>query len=69
MGTLKGLLKSRKAWLALVGVLLPVLDKKLGLNIDKEALVAAIMAIIVLIGSIAFEDAAQKHAGGKPKPD
>lgn len=60
------LLKSRKFWLTICGVLLPVIDKKFGLDIPPEALVSAIMAIVVLVGSIAYEDVGKAKAEEKP---
>ena len=57
-----GLLRSRKFWLAVFGVVeIAVLEL---LNVDP-AIWAAIAALVVtLIGSIAVEDAAAKRAGG-----
>ena len=61
---IKSLIKSRKFWLTVCGVLLPILDSKLGWQIPKEALVGSIMSIVVLVGSIAYEDRG-KHENGK----
>lgn len=58
---MKSLLKSRKFWLTVCGVALPVIDAKFGLQIPKETLVSAIMAIVVLVASIAYEDVGKKR--------
>lgn len=56
------LLRSRKFWLALVGVVQAVVLHYLDVPDD---IWQSIMALIgVLITMIAVEDAAQKHAGG-----
>ncbi len=54
------LLKSRKVALAIVGALVVVLNKKLGLDLGTVEVAAIILPIVAAILGIAFEDAAKK---------
>ena len=67
MNVIKSLAKSRKFWLTLCAAVLPVLDKKFGLKIPTETMVSAIMAIVVLVGSIAYEDNNKRTTGAEKK--
>jgi len=57
-----GLLKSRKFWLTAFGVIQAVVFHYL--NVPEEIWQAVAALVAVLIGSIAIEDAAEKHSGG-----
>lgn len=61
---MSSLLKSRKFWLAVWGLVQTVIGHFLSLPADL--IVALDALVMVLIGSIAAEDAAQKIAGNQP---
>ena len=68
MGVLESLLRSRKFWLAVFGVatsivayVLPDFPRDIWLSIEG--------LVIVLIGTIAYEDAAVKRAGGEVREE
>lgn len=56
---MNGLLKSRKFWLAVVGVVQVIVLDALGVAPEIWAAIEAL--IVVLIGTIAIEDAAAKR--------
>ena len=60
---MSGLLKSRKFWLAVFGVLQAVVLHYL--NVPEEIWQSITALVIVLIGSIALEDAGAKAGGGQ----
>jgi len=67
MSTLKALLASRKFWLMVLGILVPVLNAKLDLQMDSVELAGALAVIFANILGIAIEDAAEKSAGQQEK--
>jgi len=64
MRVIKSLLASRKFWLMVLGILVPVLNAKLNLQMDSVALAGALAVIFANILGIAIEDAGEKSAGG-----
>ena len=69
MKTLNGLLYSRKFWLAVVGVVATIVMEYIP-DFPREIWLAMDTLIIVVIGSIAVEDAAAKLAyRNQPKDD
>jgi hypothetical protein len=52
------LLKSRKVWLALAAVLIPILNRALGLGLNPVEVGSALAVIATVIVGIAWEDAA-----------
>ena len=65
MEGLKSLLKSRKFWLAIVGVVQVIVLDGLGIAPEIWQAVAALLA--VLIGAIAVEDVGKRFGGKKIK--
>ncbi len=64
MNVLMSLLRSRKFWVSLVGLVAIVLMKTFGIEIPEEQIVAAIVAIVIAFnGSTAFEDGMAKRNG------
>ena len=61
---IKSLLTSRKMWLCILAIAIPVINKFAKLEIDQTQLLAAIGSIIAVIFGIAWEDAARKSANG-----
>ena len=59
---LNGLLRSRKFWLAVFGILQTIVFQYLP-DFPKEVWQAIDVLVITLIGSIAAEDVASKRAG------
>ena len=62
---LKALMRSRKFWLALFGVIQSIVFAALP-NFPQEVWVAIDGLVVVLIGTIAAEDFATKVGGGTP---
>jgi len=69
MSTLKSLLVSRKFWLMVLGILVPVLNAKLDLQMDSVELAGALAVIFANILGIAIEDAAEKSSGQQEKEE
>jgi len=63
MRVIKSLLASRKFWLMVLGILVPVLNAKLNLQMDSVALAGALAVIFANILGIAIEDAGEKLGG------
>ena len=59
---MQSLLYSRKFWLAVYGLIQTI--ALYYLSVPSDILIAADVLVMVLIGSIAAEDAAMKRAGG-----
>ncbi|MFA5135557.1 MAG: hypothetical protein WC505_07275 [Patescibacteria group bacterium] len=57
MSGVVSLLVSRKFWLMVCGIALPVLNEKFGINIPTEEVVTAMLAVCAVILGIAHEDA------------
>jgi len=57
---MRGLLKSRKFWLAVAGVLVPILNEVCGIGLDSAEIGAALGVLAAAIIGIAWEDAAEK---------
>lgn len=66
---LKLLVQSRKFWLTVCAVVVPILNAKLGWRLPTEQVVSVILAIIALVLAIAQEDSAEKKANSKPPRD
>lgn len=67
MNVFKGLLRSRKVWLAIIGVAQTIIFTLLP-DFDPAVWQAINVLLLVVIGSIAIEDAALKLNRGR-KPD
>jgi hypothetical protein len=63
------LLKSRKFWLAVTAILIPILNRVLGLGLDPVEVGSALAVIATVIVGIAWEDAARQanHGAGPPE--
>jgi len=66
---IKRLLCSRKSWLMALGILVPVLNAKLDLQMDSVELAGALAVIFANILGIAIEDAAEKSSGQQEKEE
>lgn len=53
------LLKSRKFWIAMVGVAIPIGNRLFGLDMSQEEVLTAVGPLVALILGIAWEDAAK----------
>ena len=62
---MKSLLRSRKFWLAVVGVAQSIVSVYVP-SFPKEIAVQINLLLGVVIASIAIEDAAEKASGGQP---
>ena len=67
MSGILSLLKSRKFWIAIVGILSVVLNESFGMDeVSVKSLSDAIVVIVgILIAAIAIEDSAEKIRGEK----
>lgn len=59
MNGLLSLLKSRKFWVAMVGVAIPIGNRLFGLEMSQEEVLTAVGPLVALILGIAWEDAAK----------
>lgn len=64
MDNLKRLFQSRKALIALTGIIAAVVNELTGRPVDQEIILSALGLIGLVIFGIAWEDAAEKRAGG-----
>ncbi len=65
---LLSLLASRKFWLAVTAILVPVLNRKLDLGLDPIEVGSALAVIAAVIIGIAWEDAARNSKTGPSVP-
>lgn len=59
MNGLLSLLKSRKFWVAMVGMAIPIGNRIFGLEMSQEEVLTAVGPLVALILGIAWEDAAK----------
>jgi hypothetical protein len=59
MNGILSLLKSRKFWLAMVGMAIPIANRVFSLELSQEEVLTAVGPLVALIFSIAWEDAAK----------
>ena len=62
LSVVKSLLASRKFWLTVLGILVPIANAKFKLEMDSVVLAGALAVIAANIFGIAIEDAAEKGA-------